>query len=268
MKKQRLLFIGAGRMGEAIFSQLIKDPHNFAEITISNQSNHERLAFMRETYGISTTENWKDVVAKVDVIVLAIPPHAHKEVLTDLHDVISDQLVITVAAGIGIDLLEQHLPERTAVAWVMPNTAADVGESMSIYTLGRHVTSSQRSTLQTILSTIGAYEECTEEQVHQLTAITGSAPAFLYYFSEALEEAARRYGVSQDQARKLVSQMILGSAIMMKKGNDPAQLRDQVTSPGGATAAGINVLKDNNVKEILHSAVQATNARAKEQGKQ
>ncbi|PAM94503.1 pyrroline-5-carboxylate reductase, partial [Flavobacterium sp. IR1] len=177
-------------------------------------------------------------IDKADSILLACPPSAHDQLLEDLSPRINGQFVITVAAGVDPTFLEARLPNKTPVAWVMPNTAASVGKSMSIYTYGQHVKEAHKEQLRIILNSIGASEQLTEDQFHNLTAVTGSAPAFLYYFTEALQVAAAEYGLSQNQAEKLVQEMVIGSAEMLKTYKDPALLREQVTSPGGATDAG------------------------------
>ncbi len=268
MDKQRILFIGAGRMAEAIFSGLLKEKAEFIEtIILSNQSDVTRLEKMQAAYNVAITTDWKTVISDVDIIVLACPPKAHAAVLDDMSPYIKGQFIVTVAAGIGLAILEDKLPTGTPVAWVMPNTSADVGESMSIYCYGQAVSDYERRLLEMMLDGIGAYEECTEQQIHSLTAITGSAPAFFYKFCEALEEEAITYGISREKARTLVAQMVYGSAAMVKAGNDPVNLREQVTSPGGATAAGLEVLEQKGYANIIQEAVKATNARALAQGK-
>lgn len=265
----RVLSIGAGRMARAIVSGLVKngDYEGNREITVANRADDEKLRYFRDAYGVKTTADWRTAVADSDVILLAIPPSEHKAVLKELATRIGDAFVITVAAGIGIEYLEQMLPLGTPVAWVMPNTAADIGESISLYACGKYVKHSHREVLQAILAGIGHAQECREAQIHDLTAITGSAPAFVYQFAGVLEKMSIQYGVSEAQARALVAQMLLGSARMLQQGATPAELSDQVTSPGGATAAGTAVLNEGKFEQLLEHAVEAVNARAKQLGK-
>ncbi|KEO84624.1 pyrroline-5-carboxylate reductase [Tumebacillus flagellatus] len=265
MRKQRILFIGAGRMAEAIFAGVLRTQKDYIEeIIVSNRSDLARLQAMREAHGVTVTQDWRESAPQADVIVLAMPPQHHRAVLTELAPYVNGQLVLTVAAGIGVGLLEELLPAGTPVVWIMPNTAAGIGESITLFTCGRHVEDKQRDALQMILAGIGESVECTEQQVHDLTAISGSAPAFFYRMAEELEVSAMSYGLPQDAARKLVAQMIYGSAAMLKTGADPAQLRDSVTTPGGATAAGLRVMEERKFSEMMQDAVLATNARARE----
>ncbi|WP_165997358.1 pyrroline-5-carboxylate reductase [Bacillus sp. Cs-700] len=264
LKKPNILFIGAGRMAEAIFSGL-KQSDTIGKITISNQSDQTRLAHLKETYNVETGI-WQEVISTHDVVILAMPPAAHPNVLKELSSKVTEQFVITVAAGIGPSILEASLP-GVPTAWIMPNTAADIGESMSLFACGNEVREEHREVLQTILDAIGESEELTEEQIHDLTAVTGSAPAFVYQFAEALEKTAQSYGLSSEVSRKLVMQMIFGSASMLKDGRKAGDLRDQVTTPGGATAAGLEVLENAEFSQLLHKAVLAVNHKALEQSK-
>ncbi|OLS34322.1 pyrroline-5-carboxylate reductase [Alkalihalophilus pseudofirmus] len=258
-----ILFIGAGRMAEAIFAGILHKNDRDVKVTVTNLHNKEKLASLKTRYHIETINHWSEGIDEADTILLACPPSAHDQLLEDLSPRINGQFVITVAAGVDPTFLEARLPNKTPVAWVMPNTAASVGKSMSTYTYGQHVNEAHKEQLQMILNSIGASEQLTEDQIHNLTAVTGSAPAFLYYFTEALQVAAAEYGLSQNQAEKLVQEMVIGSAEMLKTYKDPALLREQVTSPGGATDAGLKSLEKNHFQAAIMEAVKATNDHAK-----
>ncbi|MCD8501406.1 MAG: pyrroline-5-carboxylate reductase [Bacillaceae bacterium] len=256
-----ILFIGAGRMAEAIISGLTKQ--NNVTIVVTNKSDDSKLLRLKEKYRVHTSNDWKQHVTESDVILLASPPSTQEKILTELSSIISKQLVITIAAGIDPTFMEEKLPEGTPVCWIMPNTAAQIGQSISTFTCGQYVNEKHREAIKMILTSIGDYEELSEEQVHDLTAITGSAPAFLYAFAEALESSAQQYGMAKDQARKLVTKMIAGSAAMLEAGYSPQELREQVTTPGGSTAAGLDVLYGANFEELIQQAVIATNKHAR-----
>ncbi|WP_110111950.1 pyrroline-5-carboxylate reductase [Bacillus sp. CGMCC 1.16541] len=259
-KKPRLLFIGAGRMAQAIIAGLV--PANKDSIIVTNNGNVQRLAEVSDKYGIVVAKNWRDEVKNVDVVVLAMPPQAHGELLTELSHHVTGQLVVTVAAGIGPSYMEERLPKGTPVAWIMPNTAAMIGESMSLYAIGQHVTDMHKEVLVAILNGIGQSQLCTEEVVHHLTAITGSAPAFFYSFTEALISKEKQYGVDESVAKQLVIQMVYGSSLLLKREGNPAELREQVTTPGGATAEGLKVMKEYLFAEMMGKAIDATNKKA------
>jgi pyrroline-5-carboxylate reductase len=275
MHTKRILFIGAGRMAQAMISGMIEDmtsslnrgkPRDHVEwnITVSNRANAERLAEVQQRFGVHTTADWQDKAANADVIVLAIPPGEHPNTLAELATIVQNPFIITVAGGIGISPLEKALPAGTPVAWVMPNTAASIGQSMTLFTCGTSTTQAHRDMLGCILQGIGPVQECTEQQIHDLTAITGSAPAFLYRMAQEMNSLAVGFGMSEASARNLVAQMFYGSACMLNSMEDPAILEDEVTSPGGSTAAGIQVLEASNFANLVREAVLATNRRAAE----
>ncbi|PYZ97126.1 pyrroline-5-carboxylate reductase [Alteribacter lacisalsi] len=267
MKQTSVLMVGAGRMAEAVLAGLVKDRHPALEkITVTNRRDRERLKEVEKKYGVSVSDNGIGEAENHNVIILAAPPGAHGGLLKELSGKIDGQLVITVAAGIDTDYMEQRLPEGTPVCWIMPNTAAQIGKSMSTYTCGRFVDESHREVIRLILGSIGHAEELSVQQVHDLTAVTGSAPAFVYAFVEAMEEAAVENGVTTEQARELVVKMLSGSAAMLEAGYAPDELRQQVASPGGSTAAGLEVLKEQRFNDTIKAAVKATNDHARSQG--
>lgn len=250
-------------MAQAVIAGLVKmNSTSLEQIIVTNNGNKQRLQSVTDNYHVVAANNWRDEIKQVDVIVLAMPPQAHDELLRELSSYVNGQLIITVAAGIGPSYMEERLPEGTPVAWIMPNTAAMIGESMSLYTVGKWVNSQHQLVLELVLKGIGQSQLCTEEEVHHLTAITGSAPAFLYYFSESLIDSAKKYGVEEDVAKQLVIQMIHGSSLMLKKEGNPTSLREQVTTPGGATAEGLNVMNNYHFLKMMEEAIDATNKKA------
>ncbi|MFB4213872.1 pyrroline-5-carboxylate reductase [Shouchella sp. JSM 1781072] len=259
-----ILFIGAGRMAEAVFKGVLSQPEPaFSPVYVSNHTNKDHLHKLTQSYQIEIVENWTDVVANVDVILIAAPPSAHTGILEALHSLVDQQLVLTVAAGIGASDLEAQLPKGTATAWIMPNTAAQAGASISLYTYGSHVSDIQKGYVESLVSSIGTGAQLSESLIHELTAITGSAPAFVYEFVIQLEKIAQSFQLEQAQARELVVQMLAGSAEMLKAGFTPTDLRDQVTTPGGATEAGLKSLHQDDFEGSVARAVQAVTDHAK-----
>ncbi|QDP39066.1 pyrroline-5-carboxylate reductase [Radiobacillus deserti] len=261
---QKLLTIGAGRMAQAVISGILQQEQDRFHIVMSNRGNVARLEQVKNKYGVEITTNWKDHVTNADILFLAVPPSQQQSLLHEMSPYLTNQLVFSVAAGVGVRELEAPLPEGAAVAWVMPNTAAEIGQSMTLYALGQHVNEIQEKTLLTILKGIGPAQRVTEEQLHALTPVTGSAPAFMYYVAEVLTRLARGKGVDEAVAQQLVSQMILGSARMLSSGQKPKDLIDQVATPGGSTAAGLKVLQTEDLDGMFERAVQACVEKNKE----
>ncbi len=260
MDKKRILFIGAGRMAQAIIEG-IKKTDSF-DILVANSGDEERLKLVRESYGVETTTRWQEAAGRRQIIILAMPPEVHDPILDELSALVNGQLVITVAAGITPTYLEKKLPKGTPVAWIMPNTAAKIGKSMTLYALGQHVNQEHVEWTEALISGIGEYEKVTEQQVQELTAVTGSAPAFIYRVAEALEKITLESGVTQNQARKLVAQMIAGSADLLKTNEDPKTLAAEVSTPGGSTAAGLEVLDANHLEQLMIQAIEACRKKA------
>jgi pyrroline-5-carboxylate reductase len=258
-----ILLIGAGRMAEAIISGLHKNnQQTFKKVFVTNRSNPSRLQSLSNMYGVHPVREWSEVIKEVSVVVLAIPPQEHEKILNKLKDVVTDQFIVTIAAGIGPSFLEARLPENQAVGWIMPNTAAELGHSISLYTYGKYVTETNKNQMVELVDSIGTSQLCTEKEIHDLTAVTGSAPAFLYLFVEGLIEITEKYGVSKEVSQKLVTEMVVGSAEMLRAGKNPNELREQVTTPGGATAEGIALLKNGGFEKLLQEAIIATNKKA------
>ncbi|WP_462413353.1 pyrroline-5-carboxylate reductase [Neobacillus sp. Marseille-QA0830] len=258
--KQHVLFIGAGRMAQAIIEG-ISNKSEFS-ILVANSGNVERLEFVRNHFGVETTDNWKNHAANMDIIFLAMPPDAHESILSDLAERINGQLVMTVAAGIGPAYMENKLPDLTPVVSVMPNTAAKLGESITLFAPGQYVNQHHLETIESLISGIGQFEKVTEKQIEDLTAITGSAPAFIYQLAGALEQMALETGITQSQARKLVAQMIAGSAEMLKTNKGTYELINQVATPGGSTAAGLELLDAHQFNTTIQQAINACREKA------
>lgn len=256
----KVVFIGAGRMAQAIIAGLTKQSD--WSIVVSNNGNVNRLEEMEQKYGVQTTDSWKEEIFDADAIVLAMPPEAHDSVLKELALFIDKQFVITVAAGIGPSYLEKSLPEQTPVAWLMPNTAASKGKSITLCAKGTQMEQVHEDMLEQILSSIGTAEIVSEEQVHTLTPITGSAPAFVYQMANNLVQSAKEAGISEQQARKLVADMIAGAASMLQTEEDPQDLINQVATPGGVTAAGLEVLEQHDFNSMMKQVIKACHDRS------
>ncbi len=259
-----LLFIGAGRMAEAVFKGVLAKPNPaFSPVYVSNHTNKAHLDKLTDVYPIEAISDWSEKATEADVILIAAPPSAHPSILETLSPLVTNQLVLTVAAGIGPSDLEAQLPAGVATAWIMPNTAAQAGASISLYTYGSHVTDTQKSYVESLVASIGTGAQLSESLIHELTAVTGSAPAFVYEFVIQLESIAQSFGIDQSQARNLVVQMLAGSADMLKAGFTPTELRDQVTTPGGATEAGLKSLHADDFSGSIARGVQAVTNHAK-----
>lgn len=264
MKKNRTrLFIGAGRMSEAILSGLITSGEERASIVVSNRRDKEKLSKLAERYGVRATQDAVAEAKHADTIVLCSPPDQVSDVLARLAPVLRGQLVMSVAAGIDVTYMKKRMPDKTPAAWIMPNTGAMIASSISPFTVSEDIGDGEFAEVERIVKSIGDGYRTTEDQVHALTAVTGSAPAFFYLYYEAMVKCASEAGVSNEDAAFLVKTMMKGSLAMLSEGYDAESLIDQVASPGGSTREGLNVLEDHDLEGLIKKAVKAANDHAR-----
>ena len=264
----KIFFIGAGSMGEALIQGWIKnevvEPKN---IVVSNRSNLDRLHYLRNTYGVEILTNY-DELQSAEMIILAMKPkdvHEAMRVLSPhLHPSTS---VLTILAGISIDTIEQGLGARP-IARAMPNTSATIGLSATGISFNSLVDPSTKGRFLSLLEAVGLVMEVEEDQLHAITALSGSGPAYLYYLIEAFEKVGEEFGLSKDVVRALMTQTLAGSAAMLKNGNEePGVLRRKVTSPGGTTEAGIATLDSMNFTESIAACIRSAERRSRELAK-
>lgn len=267
---ETIVFVGAGSMAEAVISGIVEQgaikPRN---IYVMNKSDDERLFFLQQKYGISVVCKEKKILKTADLIVLATKPKDIHQVMADLHPQLSDQAaILSVIAGVSIETMEEGLGNRP-IARSMPNTSATIGKSATGVAMNSTVDETMRQHVLRLLGAIGLVKEVEEEALHTVTALSGSGPAYIYYLTEALEEAATSKGLSKDVARSLIIQTLEGAAAMMKEtGLEPAELRENVTSPNGTTAAGLQALEGRSFKGIIDECIEKAAARSRELGTQ
>jgi pyrroline-5-carboxylate reductase len=198
---------------------------------------------------------------------VAVKPVDMRDALASIQGTTSGKLIITVAAGVAIEQVRSWLGETTQpVVRVMPNTPAQVGEAMSAWVAGNGVTEEHRTQVRTLLGALGREIEMhNEESLDQVTAVSGSGPAYLFYFAEMLIESARKIGLEEHEAHELVLQTIWGAAKMLREGTDhPSSLRRAVTSRGGTTEAAIAEFARLNLPTAIDSGVRAAYRRGGE----
>ena len=261
-------FIGGGAMGEAIIGSLIGnqllDP---AQICVSEPV-AARREFLDSTYGVKTETNNAQAVAGASVVVLAVKPQVLGLVMADLEgNLPQDALVVSIMAGVPINTLESGL-DHNKIVRSMPNTPAQVGKGMTVWTDTAAVTETDRAAAQAILEAMGqAIYVADEHYLDMATGLSGSGPGFVYLLLEALIDAGVHIGFSRDQAQQMVLQTVEGSVELMRQsGLHPADLRNRVTSPAGTTAAGTLLLERAGVRSALIDAVNAAYRRSKELG--
>ncbi|MBE9477628.1 MAG: pyrroline-5-carboxylate reductase [Chloroflexi bacterium] len=264
----KLAFIGGGNMGEAMLAAILEKGLSTAEnVTVSDIS-EPRRRYLKQKYGITVTGDNRQAAVESDVVVLAIKPQQLAEAMSGLSGRLhAAQLVLSIVAGAGTGTLCRGLGHNRVIR-VMPNTPAQIGEGISVWTATAEVSEEQKAQAAAILGAMGRQVYVTDERyLDMATAVSGSGPAYVFLFAEALTSAAVDIGLPDDMARELALETVLGSARFMQ-GSDrpPAELRRMVTSPGGTTAAALARLEKGQFTELIKQAVRAAYERAKELG--
>ena len=267
-KYMKISFIGGGNMGEAMFSALLdKGLSSPQDISVSDISKVRRQ-YLEQKYGIAVTDDNRQVIGNAAVVVLAVKPQNLAEVMNELGGQFeSNQLVLSIIAGATIKTLTDGLAHRCVVR-VMPNTPAQIGEGVSVWTATAEVSKQQKEWVSSILGVVGREIYVDDEKyLDMATAVSGSGPAYFFLFFESLVEAAIDIGLSRDMAQELVLQTMLGSGrLIQKSGKPPAELRRMVTSPGGTTAEALLELDKGGFNKLVLQAVRAAYSKAKRLG--
>jgi len=260
--KKKIGFIGAGNMAEAIIKGLVTT-HNY-EILVTNRSNQEKLAKLQEAYGAKPA-SLTEVVNNSGILILAVKPKDVAEVLSQISsDVRSEQLLISVAAGIPLALLEKHLPFCPVVR-AMPNTSSAVLHGMTGLVKGHKVSDQNQKEVEDIFGAVGKYLWITEDKMNPLIAMSGSGPAYYYLFTEALVNAGMAMGFSKEDAENLAKETMIGAAkMLLESGKSPGELREAVTSPKGTTYEALQVFRQGGLEELVAKATKACQSRAEE----
>ena len=264
----KIAFIGGGNMGEAILSSLLERGLSLPEDISVSDISEERRHYLEENYRITVTDDNRVAMAAAEVVLLAVKPQNLEAVMAQLKGCFQPaQLVISIIAGATIQTLASGLSHRNIVR-AMPNTPAQIGQGMSVWTATVEVTREQKKWAASILGAIGKELFVAEEKyLDMATAVSGSGPAYFFLFVEVLVEAAVRIGIPQEMAEQMVLQTMLSSGQLIQKSNKtPAELRRMVTSPGGTTAAAIDEFDKGGFKELVTKAVRAAYSRANSLG--
>ena len=265
----KLAFIGGGTMGEAIIAGVLDkgvlSPADIAACDIS-PARREHLA---KTYGVSVGEE-AAVSSQSDIVMLAVKPQEFPAAGRALNSTLNgNQTVMSIMAGVPIDVIRSAL-KHDAVVRAIPNTPAQIGEGMTVWTATEAVPASTREAVRSVLSVLGRELYVDDEKyVDMATAVSSSGPAYVFLMIESLIDAAVHIGLRREMAVPMVLQTVLGSArYAIETGKHPAALRNQVTSPGGTTTEGLRELEEAGLRAAFLNAVEAAYEKAKALGGQ
>ncbi|MBT2755048.1 pyrroline-5-carboxylate reductase [Mesobacillus foraminis] len=267
LKTKKIAFLGAGSMAEAMIAGIVNSGLiSPSQVIVTNKSNSQRLDELERKYGIKGFHRNDIPFDEMDLIILAMKPKDAENVLTSLkHELNQDHLILSVLAGISTSFMENHLPSGQQVIRVMPNTSSMIGESATAMSPGTHTTQNNTKLAKELLECIGKVFMITEDQMDIFTGLAGSGPAYFYYLMEHMEQAGVEGSLDMETTREIIAQTVLGAARMiMEQYEDPGVLRENVTSPNGTTAAGLDALSRNGGGEAIAAAVLSAAKRSRE----
>ncbi len=255
-------------MAEAIIAGIVEqEVLPGKQVYVMNRSDSDRLCHLESRYGITKVCEDRSFMKEIDLVVLATKPKDIQQVMQDIRPLLTENTaILSVIAGTSIDTFEKGLGKRP-IARSMPNTSATIGKSASGIAFNEEVSLEMQQSILNLLGAIGIVKVVDEDELHIVTALSGSGPAYIYYLVEALEEAAAAQGLQAAVARELILQTLEGAAAMLKTtGEEPSTLRMNVTSPGGTTAAGLQALESHDFKSVIADCIKSAEARSRELG--
>ena len=267
----RVGFLGAGAMGEALAAGLVAGGARAAHVRAADPDPARRKR-LEQALGIAASPDNAGVVAESDVVVLAVKPGLVGGVLAALggpHEpTLARPLWVSIAAGVPLATLAAALPPGARIVRAMPNTPALVRSGATAFVAGETCTAQDRAQARALFEGVGiAWEAPSEALLDAVTGLSGSGPAYVFVFLEALSDAGVRMGLPREAASALATQTVLGAArLAQESGRHPAALKDQVTSPGGTTIAGLERLEAHGFRAAIHEAVAAATRRSRELG--
>lgn len=262
-------FIGAGNMAEALIRGLVRGGQVPATSIAASGPRQERLDELKREYGIDVTTLNREVVQRCGLIVLSVKPQILDKVLREVGDLVKPgALVVSIAAGVDTETIEESLPDGVRVVRAMPNTPALVGAGATAISAGKHASETDLATAKALFDAVGITVVLEEAQLDAVTGLSGSGPAYIFLILEALADAGVKVGLSRRNAQRLAAQTVMGSAkLLLETDEHPGKLKDMVTSPGGTAIAGLHTLEEGGLRTTLINAVETATKRARELGR-
>lgn len=266
VQQARVVFLGAGNMAEALVRGLLEGRVCPAAHLTVTDIRPERLAYFQSTFNVAGTADNAAAVAQADVVFLAVKPQQLREVLGGLASHLNPgALVLSIAAGVRTATMEALLGAGARVVRAMPNTPALVGAGVTAICSGHAAREEDLALAESLLRAVGVVVRVHEAAMDAVTAVSGSGPAYVFYFMEALLEGAQKLGLGPELARQLVYGTLAGSIKLAEQsGVAPGELRERVTSKGGTTAAALEVVRTREVAQAWIDALAAAHRRSVE----
>lgn len=259
-------FIGCGNMASAMIGGIIKNQVASPQDILASAKTEAGRTRAKEGLGIAVTASNREVASFADVLILAVKPFYYEEVIREIRDdVKKDAVIVSITPGKTLAWLEEQFKRPTKVVRTMPNTPALVGEGMSCVCGNPRTDQEDIDKVCRIFSGFGKTEIVTEEMIDVVVGVSGSSPAYVFMFIEALADAAVADGMPRTQAYRFASQAVLGSAKMvLETGKHPGELKDMVCSPKGTTIEAVRVLEEKGLRSAVFEAAKACVRKARE----
>ncbi|MEG0771728.1 pyrroline-5-carboxylate reductase [Clostridium sp.] len=254
---KKIGFIGAGNMGKAMIGGIVKSNLIPASNVIAYAPNANKLNILKNEFNIEIGSSAKHVARTTDIIVIAVKPNIYDEVIEDIkEDLTNDKIIVTIAAGKSIQNIENILGESFKIVRTMPNTPALVNEGMSSLCANAMVTNEELEEVKKIFESFGKAEILPEYLIESVIGVSGSSPAYVFMFIEAMADGAVLGGMPRDKAYKFAAQAVLGAAKMvLETGKNPGELKDMVCSPGGTTIEAVRTLEEKGLRSAVIEAM-------------
>jgi len=255
---RKIGFIGCGNMGKAMLGAIVKADNISNDNIIVSTKSKASAEKINDEYGVKSTTVNSEVAKEADVLFLAVKPYFFKEVIEEIKDLVKDEaIIISIAAGVTVNQIEEWFGKEIKLVRTMPNTPASVGEGMSAICPNGNITENELNYVGSLYNLFGKYEVLEEKDFHAFIALCGSSPAYVFMFIEAMADAGVKLGLPRAKAYKLAEQAILGSAkLALETGKHPGVLKDEVCSPGGTTIEAVIDLEKNGFRNTVISAVE------------
>lgn len=258
-------FIGCGKMAQAMIQGLLASKIVGTHQIIASANSIDTVNKVKQAFHIHTTQDNKEIAKHADYLFLAVKPDLYGEVIQEIKEILKvETVVVTIAAGISLEYVEQAFTRKIKAIRSMPNTPSLVREGMSALCASDSVTDAELEEVISIFESFGKAEVVEENLMDAIPAVSGSSPAYVYMFIEALADGAVMQGIPRAKAYKLAAQAVLGAAKMvLETGKHPGELKDQVCTPGGATIEAVASLEKNNFRASIITAMENCTKKSK-----
>ena len=265
---KKIAFLGSGNMAEALVKGLLSAGTATADEIVCAEPRAERREELRARHGVAVTASNADAVRQAQLLVLSVKPQVMDALLDEIAEAVDrSKLVISIAAGVPIGAIARRLGAGARIVRTMPNTPALVGQGATALSRGAHATEEDLAQAVALFEAVGTAVVVDEHLLDAVTGLSGSGPAFVFLAIEALADGGVKMGLPRHVALALAAQTVVGAGkLVLETGEHPGKLKDQVTSPGGTTIAGVHALEAAGFRAALIAAVEAATRRSRELG--